>query len=99
MNGHKRLILGNHDNGKDQILQKYFDKIVLWRDFKDHGLLCSHVPLHSDNVITGRNNVHGHIHNKKPAHGYINVCVEWTDYAPVNLEDVRDLIRKYKCQY
>ena len=32
LNGHKRLILGNHDKGRDTVLQKYFDKIEIWRD-------------------------------------------------------------------
>src|SRR5690606_7413277 len=30
LNGKKRLILGNHDNGKNQLLQKYFEKIDVW---------------------------------------------------------------------
>src|SRR5688572_21270703 len=30
LNGKKRLILGNHDNGKDQILQRVFQKIDVW---------------------------------------------------------------------
>lgn len=46
LNGHLRLILGNHDNGKDQILQKYFQKIDVWRMFKEFGLLLTHVPVH-----------------------------------------------------
>lgn len=96
LNGKKRLVLGNHDNGQDQILHRHFEKIVLWRDFRDHGLLASHVPLHPNSVISGRTNIHGHIHNKKPEPGNICVSVEWTDYKPVHIEEVRDLIRKYK---
>lgn len=90
LNGKKRLILGNHDNGKDQILHKYFEKIVLWRDWKDHGLLMSHIPLHPNNIINGRINIHGHIHqNKSPDGPYRCVCVEQTNYTPVNIENLR----------
>jgi calcineurin-like phosphoesterase family protein len=46
LKGQKRLILGNHDNGKDQILQNHFKKIDVWRMFKEFGLLLTHVPVH-----------------------------------------------------
>lgn len=89
LNGHKRLILGNHDNGQDQVLHSVFEKIVLWRDWKEHGLLMTHIPLHPNNIIKDRRNVHGHIHqNKSPDKQYINVCVEHTDYKPVNIDSI-----------
>lgn len=99
LNGHKRLILGNHDNGKDQILQKHFDKIDMWRMFPDFGLLLTHVPVHRSSLYkTGRRdqpdfeltNIHGHIHqNASPEGPYRCVCVEQTDYTPVNIEELR----------
>lgn len=92
LNGHKRLILGNHDNGKDQILQRYFEKIDVWRAFGHEKLLLTHVPVHPSTIEKkGWVNVHGHIHqNKSPEGPYRNVCVEWTDYFPINLEELRD---------
>lgn len=107
LNGKKRLILGNHDNGKDQILQQLFQKIDVWRMFPEFGLLLTHVPVHwSALVKSGRNgqpsfqlaNVHGHTHNRLVEHfelelgvdtQYKNVCVEHTDYRPVNIEELR----------
>lgn len=101
LNGKKRLVLGNHDNAKDQILQKYFEKIVLWRDFKEFGILLTHVPAHPDSIIKDRLNVHGHIHQRvvqkqSSAGGYLMkdpryrcVCVEHTNYTPVNIEELR----------
>jgi len=99
LNGHKRLILGNHDNGKDQILQKYFDKIDVWRMFPEFGLLLTHVPVHESSLQkSGRSgnpdfeltNVHGHIHNRPSPNGpYKCVCVEQVDYTPVNIEELR----------
>lgn len=55
LNGHKRLILGNHDNGKDQVLQKYFEKIDVWRMFPEFGLLLTHVPVHKSALTRGMN--------------------------------------------
>lgn len=46
LNGKKRLILGNHDNGKSPILQEHFQKIEVWRMFPEFGLLLTHVPVH-----------------------------------------------------
>lgn len=95
LNGQKRLLLGNHDNGRDQILHKVFKKIELWRMFPEFGLLMTHVPVHNSTLGEGRFgsemiNIHGHIHqNKSPSDDHRCVCVEWTDYKPVNIEDLR----------
>ncbi len=95
LNGHKRLILGNHDVGKDKHLLKHFDKIGMWRMFPEFGLLLTHVPVHESTL--GENpesrqltNLHGHIHqNRSPKGRYKNVCVEWTNYGPINIEDLK----------
>jgi|SRR5665213_13397 len=90
LNGTKRLILGNHDNGKDQTLHKYFKEIYMWRFLKEFGLLLTHVPVHPSSLSEKlKYNVHGHIHNK-PAYSrqYKNVSVEMTNYTPVAIEDL-----------
>lgn len=94
LKGQKRLILGNHDNGKDQILQRVFKKIDIWRMFPEFGLLLTHVPVHESALDRdmGREliNIHGHIHqNKSPSHNHQNVCVEWLNYKPINIEELR----------
>lgn len=100
LNGHKRLILGNHDNGKDQILQKVFQKIDVWRMFPQFGLLLTHVPVHEQSLFRGPTgngkdpkklkNVHGHIHEKQsPSEDHRCVCVEQIDYTPINIEELR----------
>lgn len=89
LNGKKRLILGNHDNGQDQILQRHFEKIVAWRDFKEYGILLTHMPLHPESIIKDRVNVHGHIHNRQIGDKkYRCVCVEHTNYAPIPIDTV-----------
>lgn len=88
LNGKKRLILGNHDNGQDQILHRHFEKIMLWRNFDK--VTLSHIPLREES-IPGKNriNVHGHIHqNKSPDGPYKCVCVEQINYTPINLEEI-----------
>ena len=100
LNGHKRLILGNHDNGKDQILHKIFEKIDVWRMFPEFGLLLTHIPVHEQSLFRGATgnekeppklkNVHGHIHTlASPSSDHQCVCVEQIDYKPVNIEDLR----------
>lgn len=95
LNGSKRLILGNHDDGKDKILHKHFQKILMWRIFKEFDCVLSHVPLHETSInekVTW--NVHGHIHqNDSPSLKHINVSVEKIGYKPVLLED---LIKHHK---
>ncbi len=94
LKGRKRLILGNHDDGKDQFLHKSFQKIMVWRMFPEFGLLLTHVPVHystlgedGKRILT---NVHGHIHqNKSPMGRYRNVSVEQINYTPINIEELR----------
>lgn len=89
LNGHKRLILGNHDAGHDHVLQRIFEKIYLIRWFKEYNVVLSHIPMHQDSIKKGYVNVHGHIHEKpSPPGPYKNVSVEWTAYRPVNIESL-----------
>lgn len=94
--GQKRLIVGNHDNIKMLSSGGFFAKVALWRVFKEFGLILSHIPLHSSSLLRGAGegaqmtNVHGHIHqNPSPRGPYRCVCVEQTDYRPVNIETLR----------
>ena len=96
LNGKKRLIVGNHDciYGKGNPLQQYFQKIYMWRLFKEFNMCLTHVPIHPDSFRKVEYNVHGHIHEKdSPGNQYINVCVEKTKYKPVPIEEV---IKRYK---
>ena len=91
LKGRKRHILGNHDNGKHQLLGNVFEKILVWRMFPEFGLLLTHVPVHP-NTLQEKcpKNVHGHIH-EKDSYGanYVNVSVERVNYTPVNIESLR----------
>lgn len=98
LKGRKRLILGNHDNGKDRDLQAFFQKIQMWRMFPDMGLLLTHVPVHESTLSENPNraklkNIHAHTHlNGEPDGDTVNyksVTVELNDYRPVNIEELR----------
>ena len=90
--GKKRLVVGNHDNLK--ILAPFFKDMQLWIDMSDKGLLFSHTPQHASTLAESHRfgtgpilNIHGHIHtNPSPEGPYKCVCVEQTDFAPVDSE-------------
>ncbi len=93
LNGEKILILGNHDNPR---LMRGFASIQLWKELAIGGqnFALSHAPLHEDTLDEPRFkgnalNVHGHIHaSSAPTPRHICVCVEQTNYAPINIEEL-----------
>ena len=93
LNGHKRLLVGNHDAFVTGFYAKYFEKI---RATNVHdGIIFSHIPLHIGSLGHYKANVHGHLHNN-PGHDlglpYINISCELTNYAPISLEEVNAMI-------
>lgn len=97
--GQKYLIQGNHDTAPASVMLRYF------RDIKPSGfrrkeLILSHIPLaDSDYNIRGKCNVHGHMHfgqmmdGDKPHPSYLCVSVEHTDYRPISIDKVREIIK------
>jgi len=94
LHGKKRLTVGNHDDLKSHLLQTHFQKISLWKIFKEYNFFCSHVPLPLHEFRKVEYQVHGHLHqNLLPEKEYISVCVEHTDYTPVHLDEIRARIK------
>lgn len=96
LNGHKRLLVGNHDDPKNFELTRWFEKVSLWRLFKDEGIIFSHIPLRADQF---RYKVkfcgHGHIHqNVIDDPQYINLCVEHTNYTPVSMDRIKEMMKE-----
>lgn len=99
LNGKKRLIVGNHDTiyGKGNVLQKHFQKIYMWRNFKEFNMVLTHVPIHESSFRKVDINVCGHIHQQQPpSNKHFCVCVEQShiDYMPREITEVQKLAEK-----
>lgn len=90
LNGTKILILGNHDNGKDQQLHKWFKRIYSYRILPDLRVMLSHIPVQEESIQRKCIlNIHGHTHEKgSPKGPYRSACVELWDYTPVAYESI-----------
>lgn len=93
LKGKKRLLVGNHDNPKSEYLLKHFQKIMLWREFKEFDCVMTHVPVHESSLYKRKYNLHGHVHRGNHRgliedERYINCCVEVNDYTPRSIEDI-----------
>lgn len=95
LNGKKRLILGNHDEVKKNKLYLYFEKIQMWRVFREHNFVATHVPVHPGSLFKVKYNVHGHTHqnivkdeNGHPDKRYFNVSVERLNYTPLHIDEL-----------
>jgi len=100
LNGHKDLVIGNHDKIKNAILHNHFHRMELWKVYNHSDqqapFTLSHIPLRIDQMRGGSCiNVHGHIHqNMIEDPRYINVCVEHTNYAPVHIDEIYEIARQ-----
>lgn len=94
LNGHKYLILGNHDHASKEWylkngFEKVYDKPVLLQ--KMH-IVLSHKPIPDDDLeATGVVNIHGHTHDQPadPKEFYpqwhLNASAEVVGYRPVEI--------------
>lgn len=112
-NGHKRTILGNHDHLPLEVYTQIFEKIVGTGRWFDN-YWWSHFPIHPSGMGNADACIHGHIHDSpspdpvitkdentgrviyKP---YINLSVEATNYRPVHLDEVRQMVIKAKGEF
>lgn len=87
LNGKKILILGNHDDPKDPVLQKHFQKMGIWRHFKEFQVILTHVPIVENSFQHSIINIHGHTHEQgSPPGPYRSACVELINYTPKPIE-------------
>lgn len=112
LNGHKRLIRGNHDIFKTkEYIEIGFEEIYGMRYIDN--VCFTHFPIHPASVGRYSGVVHGHIHegpNLAPAQWtvpetqerivcpYLNITVEHTGYAPRNLEEIKAELKRLKEQ-
>jgi calcineurin-like phosphoesterase family protein len=94
LNGKKRLVIGNHDKLLNPNLFKWFEKVELWRGFKEHNFTLVHMPIPLPGLRDGDFCVHGHTHaNQLEDKHYINICVEIHNYTPIHLDEIRMLTK------
>lgn len=107
-NGHKRLIMGNHDHYHIKHYVNHFEKVMAMNVIDRYRF--THIPVHPDSFGNVAANIHGHIHEKpdyqpvchidketqrlivKP---YINISVERTNYHPISLEQIKEMVKTY----
>lgn len=98
LNGHKRLVRGNHDIYPDKYYTPYFESIYGSRVLD--GMILTHIPIHPESLGRFAVNLHGHTHsNTKQGHfgpKYYNMCVEHHDYTPLSLEDIKVKVKQFQ---
>lgn len=106
LNGHKRLILGNHDHYHARLyLEAGFEKVMAMQMVE--GIRLTHIPIHPGSMGNAIANAHGHIH-QQPAPApvifdkdgvrlvkpYINLSVEAIHYTPVSLDQLKAMVTR-----
>lgn len=95
-NGHKRLILGNHETpSRIKLYDKYFEKISAYhtlhnRNGRESQVILSHIPVHPSQLEDRFEiNIHGHLHsNSLNDSRYFCVSMEQIDYTPITLTEI-----------
>lgn len=69
LKGRKRLRMGNHEvfvKNWNADYRPYFEEITAYKVYADHGLIASHIPVHTCQ-LEGRwvGNIHGHLHHQR----------------------------------
>lgn len=83
LNGIIILIRGNHDLN----LKNEDGFIIVEGTLSIGDFILSHRPLLKGEIPVGKTNVFGHIHHQ-PAYTGICVCVEQTDYKPIEINSL-----------
>lgn len=95
LNGHKRLVRGNHDMCPTAEYMKYFEDIYGVRVFSNEKIIFSHIPLREESILRHGDpwlNVHGHLHaNNIDNPIYKNVSVEQINYTPIHFDELKQI--------
>ncbi len=92
LNGHKRLVRGNHDVAPTREYLRWFEEVYACRVLDR--IMFTHIPIHPFSLERFVGNAHGHIHERQ-AFGpkYLNLSVEAVNYTPVSLEDIKKRLK------
>ena len=94
LNGHKRLVLGNHDRFDSAAylnhgIERLYGAVSISRKIngKRVELILTHIPVNENQFHRYDFNVHGHLHhNVLEDKRYINVSCEQINLTPVELD-------------
>lgn len=103
LNGRKIVVLGNHDLCKDiPELLNHVESVAGMIDYK--GFCLTHAPIHPNEIIYYRGNIHAHIHQgrlsetvvkgrdnvslEKTLEKYINVDAKEINFIPKTIEEL-----------
>jgi len=98
LNGHKTLIMGNHDMGRNAQWWRDagFNEVSKYPIIIEDYIVLRHEPPTYFNDATPFYFMYGHVHGTKLYRTVTKsaacVCVERWDYTPVNLARIRDLV-------
>jgi len=89
-NGTIRLVVGNHDDIPSLAAAGLFQRIYLWKQFREHGFTATHIPMRREQLRHGSMNVHGHVHGNRDGleNFHLDVSVESVNFRPVHFDDV-----------
>jgi calcineurin-like phosphoesterase family protein len=98
LNGHKRLVRGNHDIFDTKLYRDVgFEDIWGTRVLevaKKESIILSHIPIHPGSLGRFVGNVHGHLHVESVADPrYLNVGVELMHYTPIEITEALRLLK------
>jgi calcineurin-like phosphoesterase family protein len=92
LNGHKKLVLGNHDHYPSEVYLKHFHK--LYGTVAIEGALLSHIPVHPGSIERFGVNIHGHLHSETIGDvRYVCVSCEQINLTPVVWEEISGKIK------
>lgn len=75
LNGHKRLVRGNHDIFRTRdYIDVGFEEIYGCRVWPEHKTIFTHIPIHPASLKRGWVNVHGHTHSN-----FVTKIKDWND--------------------
>ncbi len=93
LNGHKYLIIGNHDTESEQYYRECgFKNAVAYPIILDNFWILSHEPLYINSNMPYAN-IYGHVHNNPSYKDFsaqsFCVCCERLDYTPVEFDEIK----------
>lgn len=87
LNGHKKLVLGNHDDWPMRYYMEHFEEVYGYAVFQGH--LLSHIPVDINQSKRFKSNIHAHLHTEVlPTAFHRCVSAEQINLTPISFEEL-----------